>query len=46
MIAADQSNELAALEMDLRMLAGLVDAFHLETGLAQDCERVSKRPAH
>jgi hypothetical protein len=34
MIAADQSDESATLEQDFRMLAGLVNPIHLETGVA------------
>jgi hypothetical protein len=46
MIAAGQPIATAILEHDFGVLAGLVNAVHLDAGVTQDIERVSKRPTH
>jgi hypothetical protein len=46
MIAAGQSIATAVFEHDLGVLAGLVNAVHLDASVTQDIKRVSKRPTH
>jgi hypothetical protein len=45
-IPVRQPNALAVFEMDFEMSRALMNAVHLDASVAQDIERVSKRPAH